>query len=54
MIAHRGGIKRRAERTRRRWGYLRKAGILLLQTAAISGIMYFVCRICAILSEVIN
>lgn len=49
-----GGIKRRAERTRRRWGYLRKAGILLLQTAAISGIMYFVCRICAILSEVIN
>lgn len=49
-----GGIKRREERTRRRWGYLRKAGILLLQTAAISGIMYFVCRICAILSEVIN
>lgn len=54
MIASTGGIKRRGERTRRRWGYLRKAGILLLQTATISGMMYFLCRICAILSEVIN
>lgn len=41
MIASTGGIKRRGERTRRRWGYLRKAGILLLQTATISGMMYF-------------
>lgn len=54
MIANTGGIKRRDERTRRRWGYLRKAAALLLQTAAISVIMYFLCRICAILSEVIN
>lgn len=54
MIANTGGIKRREERTRRRWGHLRKAGILLLQTAVISGIIYVLCRICAILSEVVN